>query len=333
MSDTIHDAIDALFAQKAAELPPTPPPETPPADPPPGDVSKEAEKSNTSGEHVDPANMSPETPADGAAPEGEQPPEDKPEEKPPEQPKTSAADYALQLSRAKKKLAAAEAKASAAQPPPKTPSEEALQRAAALEAAGADPLKRFEAAGLDLAEVVKAFDAKLAEDPDSGDPLAKKVKELESLHGKLVEKLSLYEKREQEAEDAKAESSFLASAETMAKGSDDFETVAAFGSEGLELVKQLVLEAHAGNPEKGIAPRVMPVAEALKEAEAYYRAIGTKLAKTKWLAKLLQTTTTKKPGIGSGGPPAPPAPKPDTTKPTTVQDVINQEIDALLGSG
>jgi hypothetical protein len=291
---TIHDAIDALFAEKAAAPAPAPVSAAPAEEPKPAEAAPEQT----------------EAPA-----EGEQPAEETPAEPPkPEPPKVSASDYAVQLAKAKKKLAQVKPAAAPAQP-----SAEAIKRAAAIEAAGGDPLKAFEAAGLDLQAVVKAYEKRVLEEPDYPDPLAKEIKV-------LSDRLAQYEEREQQAKDAAALQSFLSSAEQMIKaGGDAYEYTAAYGEEGMELVKALVLE----EAENG---KVLPLGKALEMAEAYYSEKAGKIANTKKLKKLVQpqTPAPKKPGLPQGAPAAGAAPA-TTTAPRSVQDVINQSIDALLG--
>lgn len=300
--NTIHDAVEALFAEKAAK----------PAETPAPSVEQPTVEVKTEGETI-------EQPVEGNAP----PADDKAAEPAPE-PKLSAAEYAVQLARTRKKLAVAEAAASAAQKQSTpAPSAEAIKRAAAIEAAGGDPLKAFEAAGFDLATVVQAYNNKSATDPEYTDPLAKEVKELRT-------ELQRLQQRETVQRDAESEAEFMRAAETRVKASEEFEYVAAKGQKGLELVKELVLQAANGIPEKGIPPRVMPLAEALKEAEAFYSEELEPLAQTKKLAKKFQTSQTRKPGIAQQSPTAGTAPA-TQTKPKSVRDVINQELDALMG--
>lgn len=308
---TIHDAVDKLFADReAADTAEQPKAEEP------APVESEADATETDGEQVEQPAETPKEP-----------------EKPAEPPKVSASDYALQIARAKKKLAAAQAAAEAAKPAkPAGPSETALQRAMAIEAAGDDPIKRFEAAQLDLAEVVKAFDQRMAADPDSNDPLAKKIEELATMNKKLAEKLSQFEETQRAAEDATAISAFLSDADKAAKGDEKYETVVAYGQEGLNLVLETVLEARRGDPKTGRKPRIMPLSEALDAVEAHYRSLVAPATKTKWLSGQLKTEAPKKkPDIGQGNP-AGNAPPADKTPARTVQDVINSEIDRLFGA-
>lgn len=277
---TIHDAIDALFAEKEKAAP----------------VAAVTENTETSPE-VATTEATTETPAAAT---------------PAEPAKVSASDYAIQLAREKKKLA----KKMAAVPAQAAPNADIIKRAAAIEAAGGDPIKRMKAAGIDLAEAVRAHENDLAQNPEFHDPLAKEVKA-------LAEKLAHYEARERVAQDEAATSSFFTAAEKMISGGGDkFEYVAAHGPEGLEVVKQLVLEASKNG-------EVLPLVEALKMAENHYGAEADKLAKTKKLAAKFQTPT-RKPGLPQQAASAAPAPA-KQTKPLSVSDVINNEIDALLG--
>ena len=118
------------------------------------------------------------------------------------------------------------------------------------------------------------------------------------------------------------ESQFLAEAANRVKGNDEFEYVAAYGDEGLQLVMALVLEASAQGEQ-------LLIGDALKEAEAHYSAQAEKAASTKKMAAKFKQQP-RKPGIGQQAPAAGTAPT-TPTKPKTVQDVINSEIDALLG--
>jgi hypothetical protein len=303
---SIHDAVDALFASKE------PAAETPAEETVTEETTVETSEETTTEE----------APAEAEAPK---------EEAKPEPPKKSASDYAIEIARAKKKLAAVQAQLPKAEAP-KQPSQKALERALALEAAGDDPIKRFEAAQLDLAEVVKAFDQRMAADPDSNDPLAKKIEELALMNKTLAEKLSQFEEAQVAASDAQAIGDFLAAAEKTAKSSEQYELVTAYGQEGLDLVLNLVLEARKGDPEKKIAPRIMPLAEALQTAEAYYESLVAPATKTKKLASKFKTEPApKKPSIGGAAPTAGKAPV-EKTPARSVQDVINSEIDRLLGA-
>jgi hypothetical protein len=285
---TIQDAVDALFASKE---PAKPAPEAP-------------------------APVLAETTAEAAIveqPEAEQVVEPAPEAKP--EPKTSASDYALQLARARKKIAALAARQPAA-PVATSPSDAAIKRAAAIEAAKGDTVKEFEAAGFELKAIVEAYDRRMAEEgADYPDPLAKEVKA-------LATKLALFEKREKEASDVAAETHFLSVASNLVKASGDkFEYVAAKGTKGLELVKELVLAAD----EKG---EFLPVADALRLAEAHYEEEANELATTKKLASKF-TPQTRKPSIPQQAPVTGAAPAKQTA-PRPVTDVINEAIDALL---
>lgn len=276
---TIHDAIDALFAEKEKTAPAAAASET-------TETAPEVATTETTTEAL------PDAPAEPA--------------------KLSASDYAIQLAKEKKKLA----KRLAAVPAQAPPNADIIKRAAAIEAAGGDPIKRMKAAGIDLAEAVRAHENDLAQNPEFHDPLAKEVKA-------LAEKLAHYEARERVAQDEAATSSFFTAAEKMISGGGDkFEYVAAHGPEGLEVVKQLVLEASKSG-------EVLPLAEALKMAENHYGAEADKLAKTKKLAAKFATPT-RKPGLPQQAASAAPAPA-KQTKPLSVSDVINNEIDALLG--
>lgn len=274
---TIHDAIESLFATKAEA---------------PAPVVEAAPSEEATAETSEPA------------------PEAAPVETPPA--KVSAADYAIQLARAKKIAA----KAAAATPAQAMPSAEIIKRAAAIEAAGGNPIKIMEAAGIDLAAAVRAYENEAAANPKYTDPLEAKVAE-------LAAKLAQYEGRDRASEDAKAVTSFFDAADkTMKASGDKFEYVAAYGGEGLELVKELVLEAAKGG-------EVLPLAKALEMAESHYSAEADKLAKTKKLAAKFQPQT-RKPGIAQQAPAAGAAPA-NQTKSLTVSDVINESIDALLG--
>jgi hypothetical protein len=295
---TIHDAIDALFAEKAAAAPA---PVSAPAAEEPKPIEAAAPEQTE------------------AAAEGEPTTEEAPEQPKPEPTKVSASDYAVQLARAKKKLAQAKPAAPVAQP-----SAEAIKRAAAIEAAGGDPLKAFEAAGLDLQAVVKAYEKRVIEEPDYPDPLAKELKT-------LSDRLAQYEEREKAAEEARSVSQFFDHAKQMIAAKEtDFAYVQAYGDDGLALVKTLVLSAAEGDEENGIPPQTLPLREALKMAEAHYRANDEKAAKAREALKPKQPSQTKKPGLPQGAPAAGVAPA-QTTAPRSVQDVINQSIDALLG--
>lgn len=285
---TIQDAVDALFASKETAKP-SPPPETPA-------ITAEATTETT--EAAEAATAEP-TAEVVTAPES----------------KTSASDYALQLARARKKISALESRKPAA-PAPTTPSDAALKRAAAIEAAKGDTVKEFEAAGFELKAIVEAYDKRMAEEGgDYPDPLAKEVKA-------LATKLALFEKREKDASEVAAETHFLSVASDFVKASGDkFEYVAAKGTKGLELVKELVLAAD----EKG---EFLPVAEALKLAEEHYEEEANELAKTKKLASKF-TTPTRKPSIPQQAPVTGAAPVKQTV-PKPVTDVINEAIDALL---
>jgi hypothetical protein len=303
---TIHDAIDALFAEKAGTTTPAAPVQAAAVSTPPAAETSENQPETT-------AETQPEITTETA-------------EKPPEAPKVSASDYALQLSKAKKKIAAAEAKAKTAPgAQPVQPSAEAIKRAAAIEAAGGDPVKAFEAAGFDLKAVIQAYEKRVLEDPEVVDPLAQEVKT-------LSDRLAQYERAAKAAEDAATVASFFDAAKKMiaTKGSE-FEYVAKFGDEGLDLVKTLVVSAAEGDEEKGIPPQEITLAQALKLAEAHYEAMADKMAQAEKLRKKIQPASqTKKPGLPQGAPAAGVAPA-TTTAPRSVQDVINQEIDALLG--
>lgn len=289
---TIHDAIDALFAEKAAEPEPAAPAEAAPA------------------------------PASTEEAVTEQPKAEEPAAAAPAEPKVTASDAAIIAAKARRALAAA--KAATPKPSAPTVSEAALKRAMALEAAGDDPLARFKAAELDLAAVVQAYDNDQATNPEHLDPFAKKVMALE-------EKLTRYENEAEAAKDAAAEANFFTATERLIKdGGDKFECVAAYGLEGLNFVKRLVLRAAKGDPENGLAPEVLPLGEALKLAEAHYDKQAETLAKTKKLASRFKPTQTGSPGIGSQSTAAATAPA-NQTPPASVQDVINNSIDALLG--
>lgn len=307
-TNTIHDAIDKLFASKEAQA--AQPPATPPSsDAAPTPVA--AEQPKTEGD---------------AAPAAEAKTEPQAAEQPPPAPETkvSASDHAIQVARAKKKLAAAEARLAAGKKPEASPSADAIKRAAAIEAAGGDPLKAFEAAGLDLAEVVKAYEKRVNEEPEFADPLAREVK-------LLSEKIALFEKREEEAKDVAATSEFFSAAKQMITAKPgDFDFVAAEGEEGLELVKQLVLSAAEGDEKN--PPYVLSIGEALKLAEAHYEALAARLAKAEKMKKLVTPPpqTPKKPSIAQQAPAAGAAPV-TQTQPRSVEDVINTAIDALMG--
>ncbi len=321
---TIHDAIDALFAEKEK---------------PPGSAAVAQPPAPTSnGASADPAGSTP-APAttEPAAPEGEQPetttePEQEVEgEQPaetqqPEPPKVTASEHALAIARARKKLAQAEARLAATKPAPTAPSADAIRMAAAIEAAGGDPLKALEAAKLDVLDIVRAYEKRVKDEPDFADPLAKEVKT-------LADRLALFEKREKEATEAASVQKFFDAAEQTIKAAKggDFEYVVAHGREGLELVKELVLSAAEGDDET--PPYILPVADALAMAEAHYESEAETLAKTDKLKKKIAPappTPKKKPGLPQGSPAAGAAPT-QTTQPRTVQDVIDQELDALLG--
>lgn len=282
---TIHDAIDAMFASKEPAAPKT-------------------EQAKT------------EAPAAEAAPatermaEPEAPTEPAEEPKLPEAPKVSATDYALKLAKIKKREQASANLAPAV-------SADAIKRAAAIEAAGGDPVKAFEAAGFDLATIVQAYDKKMADEPNNADPLAKEVKKLQET---IADMRAQADARDNEA----ATSEFFRDAQAFmsAKG-DAFEYVAAYGQEGLDVVKELVLKSS----KKG---KVLPLPEALRLAEEYYEGLAQPLLQTKKLQSKFATTPTKKPSIPQQAPvttPAPTAP----TKPKSVSDVISNELDALMG--
>ena len=281
---TIHDAIDALFAAKES-------------------ASVSATLATTTDTATTPAVVDA-APVDGDAPSLV--------ETTPivDVPKVSASDYAVKLARLKRQQAAA--------PQPTTqrmPSPELIARAQAIEAAGGDPLKAFEAAGFDLTQVVTAYENALASNPAEYDPLAKEVR-------RLAEELSQYKRQAQTATEVAAEQNFLGIvAQHVSKNGDEFEYVARHGQQGLDLVKELVIES-------GKTGRVLPFVEALRLAESHYDEQAKIFGSTKKLQKTIQPQT-QRPGIAQSAAAAGAAPTQAETRPKSVNDVINDSLAAL----
>jgi len=291
---TIHDALDAIFAPPAKAAPKA---EFAPVAAV-GDTETAAPTATVAEGDGAPAVVGEATQAEPA--------------KEPEAPaQISRADYAIQLARAKRKIAKLQAQTPSSKP---TPSESAIALAAQLEAAGDDHYARFKALGLDLGKVTDGAQKELS-DPESPDPLAREIKTLR-------DRIAAFEAEKEAAKEADAVRNFFSVVESQIKaGGDEYEFVAAHGQDGLDLVKELVLEAAR-------IKKPITVAEALKDAEQWYAHEAETLAKTKKLAKKLAPPPTKKrPGIGSGSPAA--APAPTTTKPVSVTDAIENELEAL----
>lgn len=293
VQNTIHDAVEALFAEKEAS-------ESTPTAVPVG-----------SGEHVatvekpDASDEEPKQEADG----------EKKEPEPAKEEAATASDVAIELAKAKKALARAKQKQPEAKPDGISP--EMMKRIAAMQAAGGDTLKEFEAAGFDLAKVVQLYENRAADDPNFNDPLAAQVK-------LLSEKLTRYEEREQAANDEAAVTSFMRDAETFAQSNEETNFVAALTPlGGLENVKQRVLDAAQRN-------EVLTLADSVKQAEKDLVEVFEALAKTpkgkKMIAKLYPQMP-KTPGIPPNSSKATPAP--ETQTPNNVADVISNAIDAL----
>lgn len=277
---SIQDAVDALFAKSEPKTEtPAPAAETP----------------------AEPAEAAPEAQAETPA---EEP-------KLPEVPATSASDYALKLERIKKREKASAQLSTSA-------NADAMKRAMAIEAAGGDPIKAFEAAGFDLATIVQAYEKKREEDPTNADPLAAEVKQLRAMLTEFAERESA-----RSAEAATGEF-FGAAKEIIASSEGKYEYVAAFGEEGLDLVKELVLQSARQR-------KSLPLHEALQLAEDHFEAQATKLRSTKKLAShFAKTEPAKKPSIPAQAPvttTAPAAP----TKPRTIEQIIMDELDARMG--
>lgn len=289
---TIQDAVDALFAEREAK-----------------------EKASTATAPTDQA-LAPTAPTEPTT--DEQPVEEPAkEEAPKEEPKPTASDLALEIARAKRVMAKAAQKKPADDTPQLTP--EMLKRAAAIQAAGGDPLKEFEALGGDLAKLVQAYDNRAADDPSFADPLAAEVK-------RLSEKITQYEEREAQAKDEAAVTHFMREAESFARRGEETNFVAALVPHGgLENVKQRVIEA-AGRNEQ------LTLVDSVKAAEKDLETVFEALAKTpkgkKLMAKYFPQTP-KTPGVPSQqAPKGAIAPEPNQ-KPLTSADVIANAIDAL----
>lgn len=308
---TIHDAIDALFAEKAKETPPATRPLGAAGDAADARARVTSDAPSTSSE-IAPAETTTEAspPAEGeAATEPEAPTE--PAADPaaaPDAKKVSASDYALKLAQMRKKAA----KAVPVAPTTPTPSAEAIKRAAAIEAAGGDAKKAFEAAGLNLADVVKAYEQEVLEG-DNPDPLAVEVKRL---NARIVQ----LEGDKIKAESTEAERNFMNVAQKfVTDNAVKFPRVKAMGQEALDIAKHMVLQ-------EGEQGRVLPLVKALEDVEAHFRGIDEKLATTR---PQPPKPTTRKPSIPQQASTAAAAPAPPTTA-RTVSDVINSEIDALF---
>ncbi len=293
---TIHDAVDALFAEKSKAAEPPKPKEAPAAAAEPAEAKAETK--------TEPVEASP---AEGETAEEETATEEAPAETKPEPEKVSATDYALELARARKRLA----KTTTPAPTAQTPSAEAIELAAKMQAAGADPVKRFEAAGLNLADVVKAYEKEVLEG-NAPDPLADEVK-------RLNQRIEQLETDRMTAETVQTKREFFSAAERfVAANESKFARVKAMGQKALDIVEHMVIQ-------QGQQNIVLPLVKALEMVEDHYREIDEQLATTRPQPK----PQTKKPSIPQQAPLASAAPT-APTKPLTVSDVIDNELDALL---
>lgn len=254
MSD-LHSAIEAMFPSTPAPAPAVVAPpivEQPPSDAAPADTAGES------------ATAEPEAAEAAATPAVDAVPQ------------KSASDYAIELSKMKRRAERETEKLRA-----KQPSADALARLEQLEAAKSDPLKALQLLGIDYKTLTDRFVESVEADPAAHDPSTQKLAAIEA-------KIAAYEQQMESERQSTMLRQFDSDVREAVKAAADAEYLHAMGDDGVDFVAALI------RTEAQQTGKFLPYREATRLAEAHFEQQAEALSKTKKLRSKLGTQTQEK---------------------------------------